>query len=64
MCFVCDNDILMCMNRSEAAKKRIGKTKKERSDIMANIARVKWYKMSSDDQYKHIIKMVNGRKNK
>jgi len=54
----------MCMNRSEAAKKRIGKTKKERSDIMANIARVKWYKMSSDDQYKHIIKMVNGRKNK
>jgi len=50
------------MNKSEASKLRIGKTPEERSKRMAEIARIKWQKMSIDERKNLIRKMVNKKK--
>jgi len=49
---------------STRAKKRIGKTKSERSEKMKVVAKSKWEKISKKDRTKHALKMRAGIKPK
>ena len=52
------------MNKSEAAKKRVGKTKKERSENMRALAVLKWSRVSFKKRKEHCAMMIRRRKSK